>query len=182
MAIKVFVNMGGAAGWQFVEFFGRDVRHAGSDPLPNRWPPHLQNDPAGLNFGHQVGPRLDPRGSGIDIAGTLTVSQCSLSDNFAGNGDGGGIDNAGTLTVSQCSLSGNLAGDGGGIFNFGGTLTINQCSLSGNSAGSSGGIWNDFGATLNVLNHSSITGNTPDDVQNHGKLNQDKSSTIGVLD
>ena len=85
------------------------------------------------------------------------------------------------VTLSGLTITLGGAFKGGGIDNTG-TLTVSQCSLSGNSAGSSGGIWNDFGATLNVLNHSSITGNTPDDVQNLGRLNQDKSSTIGVLD
>jgi hypothetical protein len=149
-------------------------------------------------------------GGGIYNTGTLTVSQSSLSGNVAGHNFGGGIFNTGTGTVSQSSLSGNLApaggggicnffgtatvsqsslsgnrGDGGGgIFNTG-TLTVSQSFLSGNSAGQNfgGGIYNGFGATLNVLNHSSITANSPDDVLNLGKpVNQDKSSTIGVLD
>jgi hypothetical protein len=122
-------------------------------------------------------------GGGIlNAFGTLTVSQSSLSDNSAFQG--GGIDNTGTVTVSQSSLSGNSAsgGYGGGILNVFGTVTVSQSSLSDNAAFEGGGIYNEIGATLNVLNHSSITGNTPDDVQNHGKLNQDKSSTIGVLD
>jgi hypothetical protein len=129
-------------------------------------------------------------GGGIYNTGTLTVSQSSLSGNFAFS-RGGGIFNAssGTVTVSQSSLSGNSVGGGfrgfaafgGGIYNAG-TVTVSQSSLSGNFASQGGGIFNAFGATLNVLNHSSITGNTPDDVGNAGHLNQDKSSTIGVLD
>jgi hypothetical protein len=123
-------------------------------------------------------------GGGIFNAGKVTVNQCSLSGNSAtGSGDGGGgIDNYfGTVTVSQSSLSGNSAVLGGGILNFG-TVTVSQSSLSGNSAVLGGGIYN-LGA-LNVLNHSSITGNTGDDVRSLGlgTLNQDKSSTIGVLD
>ena len=115
--------------------------------------------------------------SAIVTLSGLTITQGEAS------GDGGGIDNFGTLTVSQCSLSDNSAvGRGGGIFNAG-TLTVSQSSLSGNSASHGGGIYNHFGSTLNVLNHSSITGNTPDDVKNFGPpVNQDKSSTIGVLD
>ena len=54
--------MGGAAGWQFVEFFGRDVRHAGSDPLPNGHPPVLKNDPSVLDLGHEVCSRRDTGG------------------------------------------------------------------------------------------------------------------------
>jgi hypothetical protein len=120
-------------------------------------------------------------GGGIYNGGTLTVSQSSLSSNHAAS-NGGGISNAfGTVTVSHSSLSDNsAASDGGGIFNRFGTLTVSQSSLSGNSAVRGGGIYNI--GKLNVLNHSSITGNTPDDVKNFATLNQDKSSTIGVLD
>jgi hypothetical protein len=92
------------------------------------------------------------------------------------------ISNSAIVTLSGLTITQGQAYEGGGIYNTG-TLTVSQSSLSGNSAGGGGGILNEYGATLNVLNHSSITRNTPDDVMNFGKpINQDKSSTIGVLD
>jgi hypothetical protein len=145
-------------------------------------------------------------GGGIDNFGVLTVSQCTVSDNSAGNGggifnepgatltvsscrlsansaiNGGGINNdGGTVTISNSTLSGNSAGQGGGIFN-GGTLTISDSTLSGNAANQGGGIYNDGGATLFVLDNSTIRHNTPDDVKNLGVLHQDNTSTIGIID
>ncbi len=63
-------------------------------------------------------------------------------------GSGGGIASAGTLAVTNSTLSGNLAGvSGGGIFNDG-TLTVTNSTLSGNSAADlGGGICNNAGGT-----------------------------------
>jgi hypothetical protein len=127
-------------------------------------------------------------GGGIANFGTLTVSQSTLSKNTAGVG--GGIFNlGGTVTVSHSTLFNNTAVRGGGIVNASivnvgidifGTLTLDHSTVFNNTANEGGGIFNDTGATLN-LNHSSVTGNTPDDVDNDGTLNQDHS-TIGILD
>ena len=98
-------------------------------------------------------------GGGIDNAGTLTVTDSTVSGNTATIGDGGGIDNAGTLTVTDSTLSGNTAtiGDGGGIDNAG-TLTVTDSTLSGNSAGSLGGGIDNAG-TLTVTD-STLSGNS----------------------
>ncbi len=103
---------------------------------------------------------------GIDDAGTLTLTNCTIDNNLGGgiantgtttvtnsaiddNGEavsgtfGGGIDNTGTLTVTDCTLSGNLAGAGGGIDNSG-PLTITGSTLSGNSAKVFGGGIDNF--------------------------------------
>jgi hypothetical protein len=68
-------------------------------------------------------------------AGTLTMSNCTLSGNatYTNNSSGGGIYNAGTLTVRNCTLSGNSSPYGGGIYNTG-TLTVSNSTLSGNGA------------------------------------------------
>jgi hypothetical protein len=123
----------------------------------------------------------DLGGGGIfnDDGGMVTISQSTLSGNHADGRLGGGITNLGTLTVNQSTLSGNHATLGGGIDNFG-TVTLDHSTVFNNSANEGGGIFNITNATLN-LNYSSVTGNTPDDVDNDGKLNQDHS-TIGVLD
>jgi hypothetical protein len=100
----------------------------------------------------------DPHGGGIDNAGAVTVSNCTLSGNSAAGGQGGGIYNTGTLTASNCTLSGNSAagGQGGGIYNTG-TLTVSNCTLSGNSADTGGGIANADTLTLN----NTIVANSP---------------------
>src|SRR5262245_58771123 len=73
-------------------------------------------------------------GGGILNAGTLTVTDSTLSGNSVRvGGQGGGIFNEGTLTVTGSTLSGNSASVGGGISNLGGTLTVTSSTLSGNS-------------------------------------------------
>ena len=63
---------------------------------------------------------------------TIANSKSNLDYN-----NGGGINNAGSLTVSDCVLSTNYALDGGGIYfdgEYGGTLTVNNSVFSGNRA------------------------------------------------
>ncbi len=86
-------------------------------------------------------------GAGILNAGTLTLSSCSIRNNYligdpAGSSAGGGIANFATLTVVNSTLSGNSAGGnegGGGIWSSG-VLTVTACTLSGNAAEDGGGI------------------------------------------
>jgi hypothetical protein len=102
-------------------------------------------------------------GGGISNAGTLTVSDSTLSQNsdYGSNQGGGGIYNqiGGTLSVTNSTLFGNSATFGGGIENkFSGTLSVSNSTLSGNSASGGGGIANQSG-TLSVSN-STISGNS----------------------
>jgi hypothetical protein len=111
-------------------------------------------------------------GGGIYNTGTLTLSNTTLSGNYANyfwgyDGFGGGIYNAGTLTVSNSTLSGNEAGVhtsnsggvGGGIYNAG-TLTLSNSTLSDNYAsGGCGGIYNEDGGTATVGN-TIVAGNS----------------------
>jgi hypothetical protein len=88
-------------------------------------------------------------GGGILNDGTLTVQNCTLSGNVAGNGadvlgdpggDGGAIYNDGTLSISNSTLSGNAAGRGGYGYRFG----------NGGDGGDGGAIYND--GTLSISN------------------------------
>jgi predicted outer membrane repeat protein len=102
---------------------------------------------------------LGPQGYGGGIwnnRGTLTVNDCTFSDNGDSAGYGGGIGNEGSLTVTGCSFSGNSAGYGGGIENEG-SLTVADCSFSGNSAGDSGGGIESVGSL--TVGDSVFTGN-----------------------
>ena len=100
------------------------------------------------------------QGGGIDNNGTLAISNCTLSVNYAVtansiSGQGGGIYNGGTLTVSDSTLTGNWAygsatatggaagsnsytfnvAQGGGIYNSSsGFLTVSASTLNGNIA------------------------------------------------
>ena len=94
--------------------------------------------------------------AGVSISG-LTISNAMATSSFAG--DGGGIYNSGTLTLSNCIISdctamtgtnaldgaqlanpgptGGTGANGGGIYNAG-TLSLVACILSGNTGGMGG--------------------------------------------
>ena len=94
-------------------------------------------------------------GGGIfnNSAGTLTVTNSTLSDNFAiGNaGTGGGMFiQGGTVIVTNSTLSSNSANGssagGGGVFNNHGTFSITNSTFNSNSGTNGGGIVNSQGA------------------------------------
>ena len=91
--------------------------------------------------------------------GTLTVTNCTLSGNFATGGGALANFDGGTLTVTNSTLSGNSATYGGAIDNEG-TFTLNNSTISSNSAtrDDGGGIYN-FANTL-MVNNSTISGNS----------------------
>jgi hypothetical protein len=108
---------------------------------------------------------------------SLTLIQMTLQSGYIYAYNGGAIYNQGTLTISDCTLSNNtayysgyisslLGGEGGAIFNGSGTVVISNSILSGNSCiGNSavsaftagGAIYNDSG-TL-TLSNSTLSGN-----------------------
>jgi hypothetical protein len=97
---------------------------------------------------------------GIFNEGSLTLSNCSVSDN-----DDSGIFNRGILTVRDCTVSDNSGCNGGGIDNWF-DATVNNSTIANNSAsgceagGDGGGIANDVtGRTLTITN-STISANT----------------------
>ena len=118
-----------------------------------------------------------PAGGAISNSGTMTISNCILTDNSAGGGgptaEGGAINNSGTLTIINSMLSNNSAtgsvGRGGAISNSG-MLTIINSTLSGNtthststgngSASHGGAIFNSgSNAVVNLIN-STLSGNS----------------------
>ncbi len=132
------------------------------------------------------------RGGGIYNAGTLTVTNSTISDNSAldyyYHEGGGGIYNAGTLTVITSTISGNsttnasILDTGGGIYNKG-TLTITDSTISDNSTtGCGAGIYNYNGATATITS-STISGNTAHEdgggIANYGTLILTSSTISG---
>ncbi|MCC6970248.1 MAG: hypothetical protein IT434_08510 [Phycisphaerales bacterium] len=98
-------------------------------------------------------------GGGVSNDGTLAVTNCTVSSNWAHSG--GAVYNAGSLSITGSSIASNTAQlAGGGIKNVG-SLAITGSTITGNSAqdisyGSGGGIENT--GTLTISN-STISGN-----------------------
>lgn len=92
----------------------------------------------------------------------VTVTNCTNT-----NGHGGGIYNAGTLTLTNCTISGCKAtadsssnGWGGGIYNsFGSSLSLEESTVEGNEAAHGGGIFIDNSCTAQITD-SIIQSNT----------------------
>ena len=125
-------------------------------------------------------------GGGIFNAGTLTLTNSTVSGNNA-DGDGGGIYNAngGTATLTNITVSGNNVGvDGGGVFNDGGgTMTLTNSTVSGNNAGDdAGGVRNANGGTM-MLTNTTVSGNNAGDggggIRNSGTLTLTNSTVSG---
>jgi len=106
-------------------------------------------------------------GGGINVSGTLTVSNSTISGNTATSA-GGGIEVAtstGSLTLNDSTISGNYAvGTGGGGLDNRNVANLTNVTLSGNTAtagtSAGGGILhgNATNAALSLLNVT-ITGN-----------------------
>ena len=99
----------------------------------------------------------------IDSPAIVSLTGLTITNGSVLGDNGGGIWNAGTLTLTDCVVSDNVAersgtpsGLGGGIYNAGGTLVLSDCAVSGNSAdGAGGGI-----AGAATLTNSTVSGNT----------------------
>jgi hypothetical protein len=91
--------------------------------------------------------------------GTATLSNCTVSGNSAG-GKGGGLFNTGALTLTGCTLTGNSTSFGGGLFNNGGTATLSNCTVSGNSALGGGGVYNSGSTTTLNMSTCTVSANT----------------------
>ena len=97
------------------------------------------------------------QGAGIFNSGTLTVIDCTISNNTAQD-NGGGIRNDGSLTVSGSTFTGNTSG-GGGAINSTGPYLLSNSTISGNhSTGNGGGITIDGGTT--TISNSTVSGNS----------------------
>ena len=129
-----------------------------------------------ITNGYESGASGD--GGGIYNEGkSLTLNDCTISANTAGN-NGGGLDNVGTanVTLNDCTISGNTANNNGGGLNNDSTakqaLALTSCTISGNAADDlGGGLYNNGAVTLN---DTIVAGNTkpgsPGDIHNNGTV------------
>src|SRR6185436_8841935 len=59
---------------------------------------------------------VSTNGGGLSVptGSAVSIANCIFSNNLAAAGDGGGLANAGTLTISDSTITGNFASFGGG--------------------------------------------------------------------
>jgi hypothetical protein len=125
------------------------------------------------------------------------MNDCTISDNTTGyipGAVGGGIYNDATVTLNNCTVSNNWANDsGGGIYNdvsrydgVSATVTLNNCTVSGNTAGTNdgGGICNymigvyaDYTIGIVVISNSTLSNNTA--VGNGGAISNTSQTDYG---
>ncbi len=103
-------------------------------------------------------------GGCIENVGTATVIGSTFTGNYAAYG-GGLYNNDGTVMVSNSTFASNVVIDnaGGGLYNNGGTVTVRNSTFASNRIvnlpGSGGGICNDNGGTL-MVSSSTFTNNS----------------------
>ena len=106
-------------------------------------------------------------GGGIatgENSNSTIANSAILTNTTVGATQGGGINNAGTLTMTNVTVSGNGAGSGAGLYisstaSISGTAVLTNVTISENSATNNGGGIDNSGGTLTVGN-SIIFGNT----------------------
>jgi len=102
----------------------------------------------------------------VAIGGDLTLDNVRLRNGNLPTNNGGGISNAGSLTVSNSTISGNSADYGGGIGGQG-TLTVINSLITGNRSVHDGAGINS-GGTLEVTS-STFSGNVAGNVAAQGQ-------------
>jgi hypothetical protein len=92
-------------------------------------------------------------------AAVVSISSLTIRNGRAAAVDdwnGGGIYNRGALTLSGCTLANNFAVQGGGLFTGEHAATIVNCTFDGNRAGYGGGIWTSHSLDISC---STLVGN-----------------------
>jgi len=145
------------------------INIVGPVPPPSVVPPGITVNGNGTSRVFGIGPDANATISNL----TIENGNPLVADALDANGDGGGILNQGTLTLQNCTVTNNTAsltgspglGDGGGLFNSG-TATVVDSTFAGNQSNrGGGGIWNQ--GTLTVT-FGTIAGNVAD-ANNNGQ-------------
>ena len=96
------------------------------------------------------------------VAGSLTLTNCSVYSNKAEDRGGALYDRNGTATLNNCTISGNTAGSaGGGHFSYA-KLNLSGCTISGNYAYDGGGLYQETAYAANLVD-CTIAGNSAGD-------------------
>jgi CSLREA domain-containing protein len=118
-------------------------------------------------------------GGGLEVAGTATLTNCTISGNTAtgyggviyaagryggADGHGGGIEVTGTATLTNCTISGNTAnsrrsphdGEGGGM-EIAGSATLINCIVTGNTSGGTVRGFISLGGGIDVTGTATLT-------------------------
>ncbi|MBT9331512.1 Ig-like domain repeat protein [Paracidobacterium acidisoli] len=110
---------------------------------------------------------VDSQGGAISNLGSLAVSDCTFSGNYAaggaGSGNGGGaVYTLGTLTVAGSTFSGNSSAPGGAISVGAGAVTIDSSTFTGNTVlgGYAGGAMFLNAGTIVTITNSTLSGNS----------------------
>lgn len=91
---------------------------------------------------------------------TITITNCTFSENMTTLFGAGIYDRESSLTITNSIFSGNTAGDfGGGMYIFSSSPTITNCTFSGNTAGNNGGGMN-ISSSSPVITNCTFSGNT----------------------
>lgn len=140
------------------------------DPAPPALPTSTVLDNVTLSGNSLPANPATRNGGGLHItgAGTVDVSNSTVTDNTSAEGGGLWNSAAATMTVTDTEISGNTADGaladqgGGGIFTEGGAVTVSNSFISENTAsgtaGSGGGIQNIRGSVS--VSGTAIVGNT----------------------
>jgi hypothetical protein len=108
---------------------------------------------------------------GVFNAGTLTLSDCTVRNNFSPTG--GGIYNVGNMTIDNCLIINDSADLGGGIEHEGFLMYLTNTVVMNNKANiAGGGIGNTFGGSALIINNSAIIGNVAAAQDGGGIYNQ----------
>ncbi len=116
-------------------------------------------------------------GAGLLNRGTVSLTNCTISANFASY-DGGGLDSVnGTINLSNCSISGNTASSGSGLL-IDGPANLTDCTVNGNA---SGGLEN-AGPSVLTMTSCTIDGNSEFGLDNYGTVVMIACSVTGNSD
>ena len=125
------------------------------------------------------------RGIIVNAGVTATVNRFTVQNGYTDDGNGGGIYNSGTLTLTNCTINDNFAyydgyfgHGGGGIYNVDALTLINSTVTNNTSTDGGGGIYGTSGSST-VIMDSQIFANTSINWEGGG-VQVDQASELSI--